>query len=62
MRIEVWIDPGNVASLKVAERVGFTREGLLRSFMAIEGRRRDMLTYSLLPGELSGSNRGRYAP
>ena len=39
------------ASLRVAEAVGFVREGLLRSFMAIGGERRDMLMYSLLPGE-----------
>ncbi len=52
-RIELWIDPNNAASLGVAEAVGFTREGLLRSFMPIQGRRRDMLMYSLLPGELA---------
>ena len=51
-RIELWIDPQNIASLRVAERVGFAREGLLRSFMQIGGKRRDMLMYSLLPGEL----------
>lgn len=51
-RIEAWIDPGNGASLRVAERVGFAREGLLRSFMPINGVRRDMLMYSLLPGEV----------
>ena len=50
-RIELWIEPANPASLRVAEAVGFVREGLLRSFMAIGGRRRDMLMYSLLPGE-----------
>lgn len=52
-RIEVWIDPENTASLRLAERVGFHREGLLRSFMPINGVRRDMLMYSLLPGETS---------
>ena len=52
-RIELWIEPGNAASLRVAETVGFAREGLLRSFMHVGGRRRDMLMYSLLPGELS---------
>ena len=52
-RIELWIEPGNAASLRVAETVGFSREGLLRSFMHVGGRRRDMLMYSLLPGELS---------
>jgi RimJ/RimL family protein N-acetyltransferase len=52
-RIELWIEPGNRASLAVAERVGFSREGLLRSFMPIRGVRRDMLMYSLLPDDLN---------
>jgi len=51
-RVELWIEPENVASLRVAEAAGFTREGLLRSFMSIAGERRDMLMYSLLPTEL----------
>jgi RimJ/RimL family protein N-acetyltransferase len=51
-RVELWIDPENAASVGVAEAVGFRREGLLRSFMPIQGRRRDMLMYSLLPDEL----------
>jgi RimJ/RimL family protein N-acetyltransferase len=50
-RIELWIEPENAPSLGVAEAVGFQREGLLRSFMVIKGKRRDMLMYSLLPGE-----------
>jgi RimJ/RimL family protein N-acetyltransferase len=51
-RIELWIEPVNTASLRVAESVGFTREGLLRSFMHVGGERRDMLMYSLLPTDL----------
>jgi RimJ/RimL family protein N-acetyltransferase len=51
-RIELWIEPGNAASLRVAEAVGFHREGLLRSFMHVGGERRDMLMYSLLPDDL----------
>jgi len=51
-RIEVWIEPGNTASQRVAEAVGFAREGLLRSFMQVGGERRDMLMYSLLPDDL----------
>lgn len=50
-RIELWIEPVNGASLRVAEAVGFRREGVLRSFMRVGGQRRDMLMYSLLPGE-----------
>jgi RimJ/RimL family protein N-acetyltransferase len=51
-RIELWIEPVNVASLRVAEAAGFRREGLLRSYMALGGERRDMLMYSLLPSDL----------
>jgi [ribosomal protein S5]-alanine N-acetyltransferase len=51
-RIESWIEPDNAASRGVAETVGFHREGLLRSFMHIGGKRRDMLMYSLLPDDL----------
>ncbi len=51
-RIELWIEPANAPSLRVAEAVGFHREGLLRSFMPIHGVRHDMLMYSLLPIDL----------
>ena len=36
-RIELWIDPTNTASLRVAVVAGFHREGLLRSFVPIRG-------------------------
>ncbi|MCD6015594.1 MAG: family N-acetyltransferase [Solirubrobacterales bacterium] len=51
-RIELWIEPANGSSLRVAEATGFHREGLLRSFMPIGDVRRDMLMYSLLPKDL----------
>jgi [ribosomal protein S5]-alanine N-acetyltransferase len=51
-RIELWIEPENMGSVRVAESVGFVREGVLRSFMVVGGRRRDMLMYSLLPADL----------
>ena len=56
-RIELWIEPVNDASLRVADAVGFHREGLLRSFMPIGGVRRDMLMYSLLPEDLGWRRR-----
>jgi RimJ/RimL family protein N-acetyltransferase len=52
-RIELWIEPENTGSIRVAESLGFVREGVLRSFMVVGGRRRDMLMYSLLPTDLS---------
>ncbi len=51
-RLELTCDPANHASQHVAERCGFTREGLLRSHVPFQGTRRDSLIYSLLPGEL----------
>jgi ribosomal-protein-alanine N-acetyltransferase len=51
-RIELWIEPDNLPSQRVAEAVGFKREGLMRSFMPIQGRRRDMLMYALLADDL----------
>jgi RimJ/RimL family protein N-acetyltransferase len=51
-RVGLLIDRENAASLRVAERAGFTREGVLRSNTIIKGRRCDMVSYSLLPDEL----------
>ena len=51
-RIEIQAEPENEASWRTAERAGFTREGLLRSWLELKGRRRDFYGYSLLPGEL----------
>jgi RimJ/RimL family protein N-acetyltransferase len=52
-RLELITDPDNRASQRVAEKVGFHREGVLRSHLLHrEGRRRDSVMFSLLPGEL----------
>jgi RimJ/RimL family protein N-acetyltransferase len=51
-RIQLHTLPGNEASERVAERAGFTREGRLRSFAEMKGRRVDITMFSLLPGEL----------
>lgn len=48
-RLELYIDPHNAASIRVAERCGYTREGVLRSLYFKEGRRSDTAVYSLLP-------------
>ncbi len=52
-RVEIKTRPENAASQRVAERAGFAREGLLRSYAVIKGRRRDMVIFSLLPGDQS---------
>jgi RimJ/RimL family protein N-acetyltransferase len=52
-RLELITDPDNHASRRVAEKVGFQREGVLRSHLLHpDGRRRDSVMFSLLPGEL----------
>jgi RimJ/RimL family protein N-acetyltransferase len=50
-RLELTCGPDNEASQRVAERCGFTREGVLRSHVPFKGGRRDSVIYSLLPGE-----------
>jgi [ribosomal protein S5]-alanine N-acetyltransferase len=52
MRLQLRTDPENVASQRVAERCGWMREGVLRSYNEIYGRRRDAVVYSLLPSDL----------
>jgi RimJ/RimL family protein N-acetyltransferase len=53
-RLELITDPDNRASQRVAEKAGYRREGVLRSHMDHpDGRRRDSVMFSLLPGELS---------
>jgi len=52
-RVELITDPENTASQRVAEKVGFVREGILRAHLRHpDGRRRDSVMFSLLPDEL----------
>ena len=53
-RLQLRADADNVASQRVAEKAGFTREGVLRSvhFNPREQRRVDFVMFSLLPEEL----------
>jgi RimJ/RimL family protein N-acetyltransferase len=50
-RIELRTHPENLASQKLAERAGFTREGLERKSIWLHGRRVDAIVWSLLPGD-----------
>jgi len=52
-RLALTTDVENHASQRVAEKVGFRREGVLRSHVRHpEGPRRDSVLFSMLPGEL----------
>lgn len=51
-RIELLTATGNVASQRVAERAGFTREAVRRSYLLTKRGRADMVVFGLLPEEL----------
>ena len=54
-RLDLITDPDNAASQRVAEKVGFQREGVMRAHLRHpDGRIRDSVLFSLLPGELRG--------
>ena len=52
-RLSLETAPENTASQRVAERAGFSREGLLRAWMPTRAGRRDSVMFSMLPGEQS---------
>jgi RimJ/RimL family protein N-acetyltransferase len=52
-RVEICAEPENTGSRRVAERAGFTFEGVLRSYILNKGRRRDMAMYSRLRTDLA---------
>jgi RimJ/RimL family protein N-acetyltransferase len=52
-RLELLAHPGNVASQRLAERAGFTREGTLRKYRRRHGVREDLVMFSLLPEDLA---------
>jgi ribosomal-protein-alanine N-acetyltransferase len=50
-RIELLAATGNTASQRVAERAGFTREAILRSYHLLREAPYDMIAFGLLAGE-----------
>ncbi len=52
-RLEGRTDPENIASQRALERAGFTREGLERGSRSVQGVRKDMICWSLLPSDLA---------
>ena len=56
-RIGLLADPRNVTSVRLAERAGFEREGVLRSWVDVNGERVDHVSFSLLPSDPSTSAR-----
>jgi RimJ/RimL family protein N-acetyltransferase len=57
-RLELVTDPENTGSQRVAEKAGFSREGLLRSYLHVPNGRRDVVMFSLLADELEDAEAG----
>ena len=53
-RVEAACIPGNVRSIRVLEKTGFEREGLLRSYLRINGTWQDHYIYARIAGETRG--------
>jgi ribosomal-protein-alanine N-acetyltransferase len=51
VRIEAETNPENIASQKVLEKAGFTKEGLIRKSLFIKGEWKDSFLYSILREE-----------
>ncbi|MGH2857556.1 MAG: GNAT family N-acetyltransferase, partial [Solirubrobacteraceae bacterium] len=51
-RIDLMAATGNAASQRVAERAGFTREAVLRSYLRAGAEHQDMVMFGLLRAEL----------
>jgi RimJ/RimL family protein N-acetyltransferase len=61
-RVEWRAEVGNTGSRTVAERAGFTIEGVLRSGTNNKGVRRDIWVGSLLPSDLGLPSTAQYVP
>lgn len=47
-RLELHVEPGNVASRAVAEGAGYVAEGVMRAKLLLRGERRDLVMYARL--------------
>lgn len=51
-RLTATVHHEHLASQRLLEKTGFKREGLLRQYLILNGKRADYFIYSILPGEL----------
>ncbi|WP_026675462.1 GNAT family N-acetyltransferase [Alkalihalobacterium bogoriense] len=56
-RVEALIEPANIASQRLVEKIGFQQEGLLRSYEYVCGQFDDLFMYSLLRHEFTSIKR-----
>jgi ribosomal-protein-alanine N-acetyltransferase len=57
-RIEAACSPDNVRSVRVLEKAGFQREGLLRAYLRINGSWQNHYLYALIADDRGGKARG----
>ena len=57
-RIEAACIPDNARSMRVLEKAGFKREGLLRSYLRINGSWQDHYLYALIANDHGDKARG----
>ncbi|KAB1214306.1 putative N-acetyltransferase p20 [Morella rubra] len=50
-RLEALVDVENVGSQRVLEKAGFQREGVLRKYLILKGKTRDMVMFSLVSSD-----------
>lgn len=50
-RVEIVVQPENIASLRAAEKAGARREGVLRNRLTIHDQARDAVMFSLIPAD-----------
>ena len=58
MRIEAACMPENQPSMGLLEKAGFEKEGFARSYLNINGQRRDHVLYALFPNARTGQKTG----
>jgi len=51
-RLEALVDVENVGSQRVLEKAGFQKEGVLRKYLVMKGKSRDMIMFSVLSTDL----------
>ncbi|KAK3440791.1 hypothetical protein EUGRSUZ_B01057 [Eucalyptus grandis] len=51
LRLQALVDVENVGSIRVQEKAGFRTEGVLRKYIVLKGRARDLVTFSLLSSD-----------
>jgi RimJ/RimL family protein N-acetyltransferase len=51
-RLEALVDVENIGSQRVLEKAGFQKEGVLRKYLFMKGKSRDMIMFGILSTDL----------